>query len=87
MTQTEKIQHALDEGDLPDWITRKDVLLIEDATGDPAAEVTLIVREGNESVFQDGRILNRVRDQVHKIFHAIQVERWPYVSFVAEAEA
>lgn len=87
MTQTEKIQHALDHSDLPDWIARKEVELIEDASGDPAAEIRLVVREGNDPIFKDGRLLNRVSLRVHELLEAAQVGLWPYVSFVAEAEA
>lgn len=86
MTQTETIQHALDHSDLPDWIARKEVELIEDASGDPAAQIRLVVREGNPLIFKDGRLLNRVSSQVRQILEAAHVGLWPYVSFVSEAE-
>lgn len=87
MNQTERIQEALDQGNLPEWISRKEVHLIEDASGEPAAEISLIVRAGNDSVIDDGRALSRVRSQVHAVLAAAKVELWPYVAFLTEADA
>jgi hypothetical protein len=87
MTQTEKIQDALDHADLPDWIARREVELIEDATGDRAARISLIVKDGNDFIFKDGGLLNQVSNQIHQILDVAQVNLWPYVSFIAEAEA
>ncbi len=87
MTQTEEIYLALDEGNLPEWISRKEVQLIEDASGEPAAEISLIVRAGNDAVFNDGRALNRVRAQVQEALESARVRLWPYVAFMTEADA
>lgn len=87
MNQTEQIQDALKRGDLPEWISRREVQLIEDPFGEQAAEISLIIRRGDDAVIRDGRKLSHVRDQVQLALTAANIDLWPYVAFLTEVDA
>ena len=87
MNQTEQIQDALKRGDLPEWISRREVQVIEDPFGEQAAEISLIIRHGDDAVIRDGRKLSHVREQVQHALTAANIDLWPYVAFLTEADA
>ena len=58
-----------------------------DHSGEPAVRVTLVVKNADEKMLEDGDALNVVARQVHLAIDAAGVVRWPYTDFVVAREA
>jgi hypothetical protein len=87
VTDVERIQKALKGERLPKWVAKTHVELIEDAAGETAAVVHVLVREGSDAVFRDGSALEAVRAIVHEAMARAGMRLWPYVRFESESEA
>jgi hypothetical protein len=87
MKQLEAIQKALSEASLPSWVARQSVQLFEDAQGELAARVSIVVHDDKGQVLNDGRELSAVRRRVHEVIDDAEIPLWPYVEFVTERDA
>ena len=82
-----RIEAALKEASLPKWVADTRVETGTDPEGDLAAFVSIVVRSGEDKVLRDGDALSEVRRIVQDTLDRSDLDLWPYVRFVSEAEA
>jgi hypothetical protein len=87
VTDLERIRKALKGKRLPDWVAKTHVELIEDAAGETAAVVHVVIREGRDAILRDGNALTEVGTIVHDALVRARIPLWPYVRFESESEA
>jgi hypothetical protein len=87
LKDTNRIDALLRELELPDWVESIRTKLYFDHVGEQAIEVLLVVRAGNEAVFEDGDLLLALSVRIVKHLGAHDIEPWPYVEFIDAREA
>jgi len=87
MSVVAQIEAALKSAKLPKWIDRFTVEPMTDHSGGRAVRITLVVREDQTDVLQDGAALNDVARRVHSAVDEAGLDLWPYSEFVSASEA
>lgn len=87
MTDGDPIRAVIVDAGLPEWVADVRVQIMVDASGDVAADVQLVVGRGHDAVLSRGEALNAVRRRIQEAVDGAGIQLWPYVRFVAEAEA
>ena len=86
MGKTEHIEQAILAESLPVWVDRVDVEEMLDADGEPSLEVRIVVQKGVQDVFSDGAKITSVTRAVHRALTKIDIDLWPYTSFISADE-
>ena len=68
------------------WVERFDVELGDDAMGEPAVFLRVVVRSGEAELFEDGERLGDARWKLREALAGAGVGLWPYIDFVSADE-
>ena len=71
---------------LPEWVDHVRAEPKIDHYGEPAINITVVVRRGVDHVFRDGALLNQIALHIHDVLVAQGIELWPFVDFVSADE-
>lgn len=87
MKDLERIRIALAKVAFPSWVADTKAEIFEDASGETAARVWLVIRTDQDAVLERGAELSRASRLVHEAFEESDIPLWPYVNFRSAAEA
>jgi len=87
LKDTTRIDGLLRELELPEWVEAIRTKLYFDHVGEQAIEVLLVVRAGNEEIFEDGDLLLALSVKIVEHLGSHDIEPWPYVEFIDAREA
>jgi hypothetical protein len=85
-TEADHVRRVLKQADFPPSVKSFDFELGEDATGDPAAWIWIIVDDAASDSQDFASTASEIRQRVRKAFAEARILRWPYVRFRSVSE-
>jgi len=82
----DRVDQILEHVSRPSWAESIQAEPKLDREGEPAIQVTVVVRSGETEVFKDGSQLSSLVMSFHDALLAEEIDLWPYVRFVSADE-